>query len=180
MPKKVLPEYAQKIKSQLETTNNLVDYFLLCGIPPIICRDKFLYDIKYDDSHYADKIKVCNQIIDGIDVRKKLNLRSASSWTPLHIACYRGNYEFVQYLVNLGADIDCKDNDNKTPLFYAVQSDNIRIVKYYNLDLWSLATEGTQEFPPLKKQVMRSLETFVFDAMFCRLATMGVANSRPD
>ena len=46
MPKKVLPEYAQKIKSQLETTNNLVDYFLLCGIPPIICRDKFLYDIK--------------------------------------------------------------------------------------------------------------------------------------
>ena len=63
-----------------------------------------------------------------------LNIKSASSWTPLHIACYRGNYEFVQYLVNLGADIDFKDNDNKTPLFYAVQSDNIRIVKYLVLN----------------------------------------------
>lgn len=35
-------------------------------------------DITYDDSHYVDKIKVCDQIIEGIDVRKNLNLRSAS------------------------------------------------------------------------------------------------------
>ena len=58
------------------------------------------------------------------------------------------------------------------------------------LELCSLATKGTQEFgdwinrefeiPTAEKQVMRSLETFVFDAMFCRLATMGVANSRLD
>ena len=59
-----------------------------------------------------------------------LNIKNRSSWTPLHIACYRGNYEFVQYLVNLGADINCPDNENKTPLFYAVQSDSIKIVKY--------------------------------------------------
>ena len=35
-------------------------------------------DITYDDSHYVDKLKVCDQIINGIDARKKLNLRSAS------------------------------------------------------------------------------------------------------
>ena len=81
----------------------------------------------------ADKNKVISLLFFFSFYYKKvsyLNLKSASSWTPLHIACYRGNYEFVQYLVNLGADIECKDNDNKTPLFYAVQSDNIRIVKY--------------------------------------------------
>ena len=59
-----------------------------------------------------------------------LNIKNKSSWTPLHIACYRGNYEFVQYLINLGADMECKDNDNKTPLFYAAQSQNIKTVKY--------------------------------------------------
>jgi hypothetical protein len=32
--------------------------------------------------------------------------------------------------------------------------------------------------PTAEKQVMRSRKTFVFDAMFCRLATMEVANSR--
>ena len=35
-------------------------------------------DITYDNSHYVDKLKVCNQIIDGVSVRKTLNLRSAS------------------------------------------------------------------------------------------------------
>ena len=59
-----------------------------------------------------------------------LNIKNKSSWTPLHIACYRGNYAFVQYLVNLGVDIDCKDGDGKTPLFYAVQSNSTRIVKF--------------------------------------------------
>ena len=59
-----------------------------------------------------------------------LNIKDKSALTPLHIACNYGNYEFVQYLINLGANIDCLDKDNKTPLFYAVQSNNIKIIKY--------------------------------------------------
>ena len=55
MPKKHLPEYIQKLKSQLETTNNLVDYFLLCGIPAITCRERYLYDIK--NQKYLDVLK---------------------------------------------------------------------------------------------------------------------------
>ena len=55
MPKKALPEYVQKLKSQLETTNNLIDYFLLCGVPPIICKQKILYDIK--SPQYLENLK---------------------------------------------------------------------------------------------------------------------------
>ena len=54
MPKKQLPEYIQKLKSQLETTNNLVDYFLLCGVPSITCKERYLYDIKSPD--YLEKL----------------------------------------------------------------------------------------------------------------------------
>ena len=46
MPKKELPEHVQKLKSQLETTNNLIDYFLVCGVPLLTCKEKFLYYIK--------------------------------------------------------------------------------------------------------------------------------------
>ena len=35
-------------------------------------------DITYDNSHYVDKLKLCDKKIDGIEVRNKLNLRSAS------------------------------------------------------------------------------------------------------
>jgi hypothetical protein len=33
MPKKIYPENIQKLKEQLETGNNLVDYFLYVGYP---------------------------------------------------------------------------------------------------------------------------------------------------
>ena len=45
MPKIVLPENIKKLKSQLETANNLIDYFLVCGVHPNICRERYLYDI---------------------------------------------------------------------------------------------------------------------------------------
>ena len=46
MPKIVLPENIKKLKAQLETANNLIDYFLVCGISPSVCKEKYLYDIK--------------------------------------------------------------------------------------------------------------------------------------
>ena len=59
-----------------------------------------------------------------------LNHKNKSSWTPLMTACYKGNYEYVQTIVNLGADYKILDKDNKNALFYAVESKNQRIVKY--------------------------------------------------
>ena len=59
-----------------------------------------------------------------------LNHKNRSTWTPLMTACYRGNYEYAQMLVNLGADYTILDKDNKNALFYAVESKNPRIVKY--------------------------------------------------
>ena len=42
MPKIVLPENIKNLKSQLELANNLIDYFLVCGVSPNICREKYL------------------------------------------------------------------------------------------------------------------------------------------
>ena len=44
MPKKIYPENIQKLKDQLETGNNLVDYFFVCGVPPSICQNEELYN----------------------------------------------------------------------------------------------------------------------------------------
>ena len=40
-----LPENIQKLKESLETGNNLVDHFLICGVEPSICQDEDLYDL---------------------------------------------------------------------------------------------------------------------------------------
>ena len=46
MPKIQLPPNIKKLKEQLESGHNLVDHFLLCGIPPSTCLQDFLYDYK--------------------------------------------------------------------------------------------------------------------------------------
>ena len=43
--KKNLPENIQKLKESLETGNNLIDHFLLCGVEPSLCQDEDLYDL---------------------------------------------------------------------------------------------------------------------------------------
>ena len=61
--KKELPEYIIKLKSQLETSNNLIDYFLLCGVPPSIYKEKYLYDIKSPEYLEILKSKLKPKII---------------------------------------------------------------------------------------------------------------------
>ena len=55
MTKKPLPENIQKLKCQLESGNNLIDYFLICGVNPSISFEiNELYDINTDK--YIDNI----------------------------------------------------------------------------------------------------------------------------
>ena len=49
-----------------------------------------------------------------------LNSKNRSQWTPLIMACYKGNYEYVNILINLGADYSIVEKNGKNALFYAV------------------------------------------------------------
>ena len=48
--------------------------------------------------------------------------------TPLHRACYCGGEEAVNFLINLGADINAQDKEKLTPLHLAVLGENEQIV----------------------------------------------------
>ena len=50
MPKIVYPEHIQKLKEQLETGNNLVDYFFICGVPPSLCTNELLYKVSSEEN----------------------------------------------------------------------------------------------------------------------------------
>jgi len=50
---------------------------------------------------------------------KYLNEKNLVGSTPLHLACYKGNYEIVNALIDLGCDLNIKDNEGRTPIFYS-------------------------------------------------------------
>ena len=50
MPKVILPENIQKLKEQLESGNNLVDYFFICGVSPSICANELLYKVSEEEN----------------------------------------------------------------------------------------------------------------------------------
>ena len=77
MPKIQLPPNIKKLKEQLEAGHNLVDHFLLCGMPPSACLQDFLYDEnnpRYEEI-FKENIKPCiiskfpefDNSIDSID-----------------------------------------------------------------------------------------------------------------
>ena len=59
MPKIQLPPNIKKLKEQLETGHNLVDHFLVCGIPPLTCLQDILYDYKNEkyEENFKENIK---------------------------------------------------------------------------------------------------------------------------
>ena len=63
MQKVQLPPNIKKLKEQLETGHNLVDHFLVCGIPPSMCLQDFLYDYKNDKYEEIFKENVKPSII---------------------------------------------------------------------------------------------------------------------
>ena len=49
--------------------------------------------------------------------------------TPLHSAAATGSLEWVKYLLDQGADVNCKNDKNITALCYAIRTGTLEIVK---------------------------------------------------
>ena len=60
---------------------------------------------------------------------EKAPLRAAADYESIHDAAKDGNIDAVCYLLSKGADIDARDERDKRPLYYAIESGNIELVR---------------------------------------------------
>ena len=58
-----------------------------------------------------------------------IDIPTETGMTPLHYSCQNGNKEISNLLIDLGANINRKDNKGNTCLHYAVNSGNYSLVK---------------------------------------------------
>jgi len=90
-----------------------------------VCNSKVVFSI----SNEIDLLR-CLKLVakfDSIDI----NATDRHGLSALMYACSNGWLKLVKFLVNHGADIELKDNQNsETPLFFAVRFNHVDIVKF--------------------------------------------------
>lgn len=82
-------------------------------------------DSLHDAAWKEDLARVQSLLDRGVDV----NLKGVSQSTAMHIASARGNSAVVSLLLSQRADPDCRTNDGKTPLAYAVMNGHLDVIR---------------------------------------------------
>jgi ankyrin repeat protein len=59
----------------------------------------------------------------------EIDAKDHNDFTPLHIATGRENYELVIELLQHGADPNAQDGEGNTPLHFAAEGNNLKILK---------------------------------------------------
>ena len=62
--------------------------------------------------------------------RERINEKDQLGQTPLHLAMDGGKIEAIKFLVNKGADMNAKDNDKRTPLYYIEMRPNEELEEF--------------------------------------------------
>lgn len=86
--------------------------------------------VKYMSIDVFQAIRVFdNQAVDYINNLNDINIVSEYGENLLHEAISCNNVNVAKLLIQKGINIDFQDNNGRTPIFYAVNHDNISMVR---------------------------------------------------
>ena len=92
---------------------------VLVGCGPSNTEDALLH-AAFDENIEAAK----QAIAAGADV----NAKREGGWTLLHDLAHQGKKEIIELLITEGVDVNAKDNDDDTPLDWAIKDNHTEIV----------------------------------------------------
>lgn len=87
--------------------------------------------------------------------------------TPLHLACKHQHFSIVEFLINLGVDVNYRDNSGFTALHYALQGrielySETKEIKDFISKPTKISFDKKQKLIELKKQLWELLKTYPF------------------
>ena len=84
------------------------------------------------DLHLYCMIEDIDKVRELIERHVDVNIRNKYSGTALHSCCCNPdpNFKLIKILVENGADVNARDDDNDTPLYFIGQKNNKEICNY--------------------------------------------------
>lgn len=76
-----------------------------------------------------DSIKLL--VSTAVNIKELLNTGDINGNTPLHLASYHQNPEVVQYLIDMGADVNAKNQKGNTPFIEAILGNNKEVIAMF-------------------------------------------------
>ena len=84
------------------------------------CENKYKEFVQFILS--LENISFPQEVINKVDLLCTIN--------PLHFVCQNGYLQVVQFLIDQGADIEARDEFERTPLHYACESGHLPVAQY--------------------------------------------------
>lgn len=110
--------------------------------------------------HIAARLGYLNicQILMDCGEKIDVNAKDRNGSTPLHLSCKCGNYLVAQFLIRSGAFLNALDNFKNSPLHYAVDSGNLKLIKYLFNRFPGLSEKNIENLTPLELLQEKNIE----------------------
>ncbi|KAL4217951.1 hypothetical protein ACF0H5_022690 [Mactra antiquata] len=99
-------------------------------------RDVFMHPVDGWSPFHAFVLRGARKMVKlclkaGVDVNSIMNSPDGlpGGCTALHLAAHRGDVSIINVLISNGADLNLKDNTERTPVMYASRANNTLAVK---------------------------------------------------
>lgn len=173
------PYQLPKVNSEFVTNYKILEERSKFKPGAVLSQSELCLDIStidYNVRLYKDCRAKINEIIKKgcladlkqlIDCLPSIEDKDTNSWTPIMVACYNGSFEMVEYLIELGADVNSVDYKGATPLMYAkdyaLKTGNVEIFELLlnmgaNYDQKDLMNKSIRDYTENSKEWYRLIK----------------------
>lgn len=125
--------YDRFSKIPIEYIDHFIDVMIMNNYDINDIYNEYLEAIIYGDNDESINLEILSKLLEHDTLNTCINQQIDSFGTVLHYAADIGDKHLIQYLLDCGANINSPnrdyDYDRVLPIFYAVENDNLNIVK---------------------------------------------------
>ncbi|CAF0713312.1 unnamed protein product [Brachionus calyciflorus] len=160
----------------------------------LLKTQRFLINAQDEDGNTPIHLSILNGNFDLLEIfidvtltipyQNIINIRNYKSLTPLLIACYMGEIEACEFLLNANADLSLADYDGNNPIHIACMTKNLDLLKILikytdkQCNFGILNSINHEGYSPLHICVLKESYEMVRELLYCKDLRINIPDKR--